>query len=269
MLRTRPNRYRYTVRRVERMIANPDPAINTRPEFMRRVAETVHKAYTNGISPESHDALVKSLALLKRDQFREEEEAEAKKPLVTQEDFKNAMFSGLHTPYSSLMDKSIAIAGDQFYEHQGRLMTPLTSYGKYAKLHKLALRRIPQIHRDGWGFRGSHYNKTRLGGKHIITNHFTASGDSEGTISVWNIVSEDHKRVFSHLRNTFKRALKARTPETKLRNIAEYEWWFYQANPANRGAASIGDSMSALMRMSTGLPLEPYAHRDYHALTLP
>jgi len=269
--RVRAKRPRYIVQQIERMIANPNPVFNTHPQFMRTITERAHSEYVAGISPESHDSLVKAFATMKRDQLRKVEKAEARKP-VTAENFRDSLFSGSRTEGSNVMEGSIVLSGKAPENMHFRTETLITPSGQYGNLHKLALKRLPGFRRDGWRLLGSHYTETPIGKERVITNHFFAPGNSDNPQGIYSlhVAPAQQAIVFSHLGDTWKRAFTARTPKDALRKVAEYEWWFYQANPTGRGGANIGDCMSASLRMSLGLPLDRrYAHRDYEALTLP
>ncbi len=60
--------------------------------------------------------------------------------------------------------------------------------------------------------------------------------------------------------------------DRRLPVLAACEWWFFQANPFGRGAASMGDAMSLIAQMKMGLSIrDKYEHLDFRALfmTLP
>lgn len=101
----------------------------------------------------------------------------------------------------------------------------------------------------------------------VGTNMYIRASDD--LFQLFHIDPKKHETVLRHMDRLWRGAHRAKTEEGKRRRTAEYEWWAYQLNPANRGGAAIGDAMSAKLRMSVGLPLEGYKHRDWHALTLP
>ncbi|NTV29596.1 MAG: hypothetical protein HGA80_05905, partial [Candidatus Omnitrophica bacterium] len=57
--------------------------------------------------------------------------------------------------------------------------------------------------------------------------------------------------------------------DDRIAALAEYEWWFFQANPFFRGAASIGDAMSLIAQLKMGLRLrDKFEHVDWPALSM-
>ena len=51
--------------------------------------------------------------------------------------------------------------------------------------------------------------------------------------------------------------------------LAQYEWWFYQANPMGAAGAAIGDAMSIIAQIAMGIKLRnTYVHQDFDALSL-
>jgi hypothetical protein len=62
--------------------------------------------------------------------------------------------------------------------------------------------------------------------------------------------------------------LKSSDITTTQRLIAEFEWWFFVANPTARGAASLGDLLSLSLQISKGLKLRnEFLHMDWFALS--
>lgn len=163
-----------------------------------------------------------------------------------------------------------------------RTYSPTYTTGQHRKLNKLARKRyklegLSKEQIEKLVLEGSVKEEQIhvLNGRKIKTNvrdsfHKSLAEDSQPyKINIFNIHPTFHPDILKHLEVMWQKAHRAKRTRKKLAAVAEYEWWFYQANLTRRGAASIGDSMSAILRKSIGLPLEEYRRRDYDALTLP
>ncbi len=235
----------YTRERVERMICWPNVEFDHPEVFKKKMASAVMGAKpTAG----NHDQVLSRIANARR--------AVAKK--AKDERVLDLMSMSPHYSKNAAYHPKVAISVfDWDYPYKG--------------LHALAEKRLPQSRRAKKGPMGNvidHRVHVLPGGRKIKTNIIIRNAIRLNQVQIGHIYPEDHPAVMSHLKRVWKRAHAAKTPRGKLSAAAEYEWWFYQMNPTNRGGASIGDCMSAVLRKSVGLPLEEYKHRDWHALTL-
>ncbi|HEX4924019.1 MAG TPA: hypothetical protein VFV50_08030 [Bdellovibrionales bacterium] len=87
-----------------------------------------------------------------------------------------------------------------------------------------------------------------------------------GRIRIRHSSSGDIPKVLSHLGNLWDRALAAADSREALRLIAEFEWWFFAANPAGRCGASLGNALALALSLKCGLPpRRRFYHLDFHA----
>ncbi|MBF0479788.1 MAG: hypothetical protein HQL26_09925 [Candidatus Omnitrophica bacterium] len=56
--------------------------------------------------------------------------------------------------------------------------------------------------------------------------------------------------------------------DERKKALADLEWWFFQANPAGRAGASMGDALSMIAQINLGIKIrETYVHQDLVALS--
>ncbi len=90
---------------------------------------------------------------------------------------------------------------------------------------------------------------------------------------LYNADNEDIPFIMEHMDQLWGRSMDdGLGMEQRLSALAEYEWWFIQANPFGRGAASMTDAMSLVAQLKMGLSLrKKFEHLDFLAVsrTLP
>jgi hypothetical protein len=66
----------------------------------------------------------------------------------------------------------------------------------------------------------------------------------------------------------WNKGLKSRSPQEALGHIAEFEWWFFAANPLGRCGASLGTCLSLALQMATGNTIPSrFRHLDWQSLS--
>ncbi len=91
----------------------------------------------------------------------------------------------------------------------------------------------------------------------------------EGVFTIIHPSAELIPDIMAHLGNLWVLIHnKEEDIEKRKKALAEYEWWFFQANPMGRSGAAIGDAMSIIAQIDIGIKLrDRYVHQDFDALS--
>ncbi len=155
-------------------------------------------------------------------------------------------------------------------EQRGVRYSDISSKGRYAVLYVMLCQRLAA--------EGFNMESIPEGTRYTRAQEIGATGES-----YWQVLERYNEKVriykapdiiipsiLAHLQQLWDKMMADDLDrDQRVSALAEYEWWFFQANPFGRGGASIGDAMSLVAQSKMGLPLRArFEHLDFRALSM-
>jgi hypothetical protein len=120
-------------------------------------------------------------------------------------------------------------------------------------------------------------------GARIFAQSFALSGNNgdwtyrikklvDGTIEIHHAFNREVPHILRHLNDLWDAILTTDKMHTRHELLLAFEWWFFTTNVTARSGAGIGDALSLILRLQTGIPVRKQFERiDWKALssTLP
>ncbi len=133
-------------------------------------------------------------------------------------------------------------------ERSGFPSTITGASGRYGQLYDMLNKRLAQ---EGFD-KEVLSDRVRYSFRQVIGNseniyRQVIDVEADGRIRVYNAEHADVPVIMRHLTECWDIVMDgALAVGDRVAALAEYEWWFFQANPFGRGAASMGDAMSLI-----------------------
>jgi hypothetical protein len=158
-----------------------------------------------------------------------------------------------------------------FNEYRNLLLENYTDVGNSDPARKLYAMTLDLFSRKGSAAEGYYENKTPIGstGNYYYQHIVHVKSNARGTyFRIYHASNKILPAIMDHLAVLWGSIIHAENDESRYKALAEFEWWIFQANPMDRGGAAIGDAMSFIAQIETGIPLrQSYDRPDFDALS--